>query len=335
MAGTLTGAVVRKQLLEPVGGIEIRLRRAFAAVLAGKDERFTETDAAGTFYFQDVPGGRWILSYREPGGVSGDVQANVMDWAITSLDIELGEPAVSELPTELLSGTWQLKELDGREYYGETKLKLSEEGRVEGRAPCNDFVARFEIRWPNLRFQSLEATEMSCPQTEEESIFFSTLRHVDHASVSPIHGLILTGPGGVLLRFEQEETRARKPPKRSQRQGNEKGSKMNEANSEIQKGAVEPDEAGSGEPSAGGSVRGHVIQGKRGQPVADATVTVVKAAGQFPDIAPLTNDEGIFGLEGLNPGEWVFRATGPDGNTGDATVIVIEKGESDFTIQIP
>jgi hypothetical protein len=72
-----------------------------------------------------------------------------------------------------------------------------------------------------------------------------------------------------------------------------------------------------------GSVDGRVTYPGSGEPVADATVTIVRGAGPAPDIAPLTGDDGRFRFDGLPPGDWTFHAMGPGGQTGEATVRVL------------
>lgn len=71
-----------------------------------------------------------------------------------------------------------------------------------------------------------------------------------------------------------------------------------------------------------GNLRGRVVHEQTGQPIADATVTVVSGAGAAPDIAPLSNDSGLFRLDGLPAGRWVFRAIAPDGQSGEAAVTI-------------
>jgi hypothetical protein len=70
-----------------------------------------------------------------------------------------------------------------------------------------------------------------------------------------------------------------------------------------------------------GSIHGRVMRAQNRMPVANATI-VVRGACSAPDIAPLTDGAGWFLLDGLSAGEWVLRALGPDGETGEATVRV-------------
>ena len=83
-----------------------------------------------------------------------------------------------------------------------------------------------------------------------------------------------------------------------------------------------------------GSVRGRVVRTHDEQPVPDATITVVSGAGPAPDIAPLTNQEGTFSLDGLPPGEWVLRAMGPEGEVVEAAASVSAGSVADVTIYV-
>ena len=57
-------------------------------------------------------------------------------------------------------------------------------------------------------------------------------------------------------------------------------------------------------------------------------------AGPSPDIAPLTDSGGWFKLDKLQAGEWVLRAHGPGGETGEATVMVSVGSAVTTTIQV-
>jgi hypothetical protein len=83
-------------------------------------------------------------------------------------------------------------------------------------------------------------------------------------------------------------------------------------------GAAGPPPVGGG-PAGRGGVRGEVVD-PAGRPVSDAAITVLRASGNFPDIAPLTDAEGRFALDDLPAGEWVFQALAPDGRIGEAAV---------------
>lgn len=83
-----------------------------------------------------------------------------------------------------------------------------------------------------------------------------------------------------------------------------------------------------------GSVRGRVIRADNGRPVADAAITVVSGAGPAPDIAPVTDGAGWFVFHGLPEGDWVLRALGPSGETGEATVRVAAGSVTEAIIRV-
>ncbi len=61
------------------------------------------------------------------------------------------------------------------------------------------------------------------------------------------------------------------------------------------------------------------IVDEAGKPVAGATVAVVRSSVPFPEIALLADDDGVVDLR-LPPGTFTFRAYGPTGQSGEATV---------------
>lgn len=71
-----------------------------------------------------------------------------------------------------------------------------------------------------------------------------------------------------------------------------------------------------------GSIRGKVVHAESGEPVQDAAVFVLDAAGIAPDIAPLTDADGVFSLDSLPAGVWRFGVNGPNGESGDVTAEV-------------
>ncbi len=88
-----------------------------------------------------------------------------------------------------------------------------------------------------------------------------------------------------------------------------------------------------------GSIAGKVVAVTTGYPIENASVMVLHGAGSAPDIAPLTNAQGRFSLEGLAAGEWRLRVFAPSGQTATprievranetAMVTVVIGGDSD------
>ncbi|MGH7153699.1 MAG: hypothetical protein ACREF3_07190, partial [Acetobacteraceae bacterium] len=65
-----------------------------------------------------------------------------------------------------------------------------------------------------------------------------------------------------------------------------------------------------------GSVRGRVVRADTGLPVESATIGILSGAGPAPDIAPLSDADGRFVMDGLPPGEWAIGAIDADGRRG-------------------
>ena len=86
-------------------------------------------------------------------------------------------------------------------------------------------------------------------------------------------------------------------------------------------------------PAGRGGVQGEVVDAS-GRPVPDAAITVLCAAGDFPDIAPLTDATGRFVLDDLPVGDWVFQALAPDGLVGEGGVTVPSGRLAKMTIRL-
>ncbi|MFN0023753.1 MAG: collagen binding domain-containing protein [Parvularculaceae bacterium] len=83
-----------------------------------------------------------------------------------------------------------------------------------------------------------------------------------------------------------------------------------------------------------GSVTGVVCRGELDEPVADASVIVVKGPASAPDIASITDSDGAFSFGGLIPGKWAFEAIGPDGDRARATVVIGPAQNAQMKIKI-
>lgn len=87
-------------------------------------------------------------------------------------------------------------------------------------------------------------------------------------------------------------------------------------------------------PAAAGSVRGRVVRAGSGRPVPDAAISLIAGPGPAPDIAPLTDAEGWFVLDGLAPGRWLLRVLGPYGEAGEASMLVQDHASAELVIAL-
>lgn len=81
-----------------------------------------------------------------------------------------------------------------------------------------------------------------------------------------------------------------------------------------------------------GNICGYVV--REGRAVTDAAVTVIAGPGGHIDLAPVTDEDGWFALDGLPAGRWRLGALSPDGNVGAAEVDVWDDSLSDVTIEL-
>ncbi len=102
----------------------------------------------------------------------------------------------------------------------------------------------------------------------------------------------------------------------------------------TQGGVLEPQTPQSRESVRIGSLRGRVVRGTSGIPVPDATIGIIRGAGPAPDIAPMTDSEGRFTMDGLPWGTWHLSAVDRDGQRGHAKVRVWGNAVAEIVIQI-
>jgi heat shock protein HslJ len=327
MAGTLSGTVVQRASLEPLAGVEIRIR----FVGWRSQERRTSSDANGSFLLSDVPIGEWMVEYPVPGGDHRTLKATVLDRATTVLDIELDTLPAPPIPESILKATWRVAEINSVAFPQRTVLHFGKDGRVEGDGPCNIFSARFAAHWPDLEFKGLTATEMACAEIAAETAFFAALSRVDRAVFLSDREFLLTGPDSVCLRLVPLDNGPGDAVPDSQaigRQSSGGAGSLQSQEEEDSAGEVgndsptnsDPRDNGSG--SGSGEVMGKVVYKQARAPVPDAAVTILQSPGSFPDMASLTSLDGTFRLGGLPSGDYILQATGPNGMAGSADVLV-------------
>ena len=311
MRGSVRGAVVRAENGEPVAGATIvGSRRDFPPsddwAPYPRTPVSAKSDGMGGFAFDDLLEGAWLLRTQgSRGEVLGEATVQVFDNALSDVTIAVrGMPAAPQAD-------------QGIEERPVRRARQKMPGAVRGRV-----VGLYDgraVRGATITVVSGEGNEPDiAPGTDDEGWF-------------ALDGL---GEGEWLLR-------ALGP-------GGETGTAtVHVFNNSLTEVTIEvgglpraPRRGGGGrsqnrtERGMLGSVRGRVVRSQDGQPVPDASITVVSGAGPAPDIAPLTNQEGTFSLDGLPPGEWVLRAIGPEGETGEATALVSAGSVADLTLYV-
>jgi len=80
--------------------------------------------------------------------------------------------------------TWTLSELSGTPYPARATLTFPEEGRIAGKAPCNDYSATQNAPYPWFEAGPVAATKRACPDLPAETAFFDALARVTLAEVA-------------------------------------------------------------------------------------------------------------------------------------------------------
>lgn len=83
-----------------------------------------------------------------------------------------------------------------------------------------------------------------------------------------------------------------------------------------------------------GALRGRVVQRANGRPVPDAAISIQGEAGSLPDIAPLTDRDGRFAMDGIPWGDWRITATDSRGRRGDAWVRITREQPEEVKIRL-
>lgn len=96
---------------------------------------------------------------------------------------------------------YHLIELDGAPFTGRATIQFSEEGRVNGQAPCNRYFATQSVPYPWFALEGIGATRMACPDLDLESAFFEALEGMTLAEVAG-DTLILSNSAGRQMVFE-------------------------------------------------------------------------------------------------------------------------------------
>jgi heat shock protein HslJ len=127
-------------------------------------------------------------------------------------------------PASPVGATWVAEDFGGRERSPFT-LVLGSGGRMEGKAGCNSYSARYRLEGASLEvIPPFMGTKMACaPELmTQESRFLSLLGTANRATMESADRLVLAVPGGQPLRFRRgEEAAAPTQPELSLRCGGE------------------------------------------------------------------------------------------------------------------
>lgn len=112
-------------------------------------------------------------------------------------------PAAAETVT---GQDWHLLAIDGVIFDAEATLRIEQDGRLSGKAPCNRWFAMNRATLPALDLQGIGATRMACDRLAEEQAFFQALDSMTGLAMAGDRNLILTGDAGQGMEFVHDRT---------------------------------------------------------------------------------------------------------------------------------
>lgn len=87
---------------------------------------------------------------------------------------------------------WRLIAVDGAEIGYSATIDLSQDGRISGQGPCNQYFAELTAELPEFRPGPIGATKMACPDLAAEGEFLALLAQMELAEVLDTE-LVLSG----------------------------------------------------------------------------------------------------------------------------------------------
>lgn len=313
MRGSVRGSVVRAENEYPIAGLMISGRQSGSPPRGWPPSPVvTRSDSTGGFAFDNLSPGEWVFTTEGSGGEPlGTATVHVFDDALSDVTIAIrgisGGPPAADVYQDAATA------VPSRPRRAPTSLPGSVHGRVvhdNGQAVpgATISVVSGEGREPDVLPVSDADGAFTLDGLPEGEWLLRALGPNGETGTAICHVF-----DNALSEVTIEVGAPARPPRRR-------------PNSRPQT----PSERGMR-----GHLRGRVVQKQSGNPIADATITVVSGAGPAPDIAPLSNDSGLFSLDGLPAGRWVFRALAPDGESGEAAVTIAPGVLTNVIIYVP
>ncbi|HYT69017.1 MAG TPA: carboxypeptidase regulatory-like domain-containing protein [Vicinamibacterales bacterium] len=315
MRGSVRGSVVRADSEDPIADMMVSGRRSGVSSPASPRATISvSSDRSGAFAFDNLIEGEWVfMTQGSRGEVLGKATVHVFDDALSDVTI-----AVHGVRSDQSANRADRDPGRDVEPSRPSKLPTLVPGSVSGHV-VRDFNGQ-AVPGATVSVVSGEGREPDVlPVTDAEGSFFLDGLHEGEWLLRALGPAGETGTATVhvfdnaLSEVTIEVTGAPRTPRR--------GGGTRSAN--------------RSERGMRGNLRGRVVRRDDGNPIRDATITIVTGPGPAPDIAPVSNDSGMFSLDALPAGEWVLRAIAPGGRSGEAVVHVTAGAVANVVIYVP
>lgn len=95
--------------------------------------------------------------------------------------------------------SWSLSEVDGAPYEASATVAFPEEGRIAGKAACNNFTGSYEGTTDGFTLGPMAMTKMMCPDIEAEDAFMAQLALMTHADVTEDQVILSNADGAQMV----------------------------------------------------------------------------------------------------------------------------------------
>lgn len=95
--------------------------------------------------------------------------------------------------------TWELEDLHGDNFQGDATIVFPEEGKVTGKAPCNNYFATQTAPYPWFTLEDIGVTRMMCDDMDLEATFFTALNEMTIVEVVGDTLILTNDKGGEMV----------------------------------------------------------------------------------------------------------------------------------------
>lgn len=306
MSGSVYGNVVLAGTGEPLAGATVVCGPGDASRTARPllPSMSALTDSAGWFRFENLAAGEWQLRAQGAGAYSPpEATVSVFDNALSETTLEVASPSRADLSKRPVEG-----------FGGQQVPRGNVRGRVIDTASgapigyATVIVVSGPGPVPDHVFVASSAGWFELDEVPVGDWLLRARTDAGATGIASVHVLANTLSKVTITVDGLPATERQRPP-------------------------FEPIFETEGR-AMNGRLIGRVVYADDGRPAANATVTILRGAGPAPDIAPTTDRNGSFALDGLPGGSWLLRATGPGGEAGLVQVSVRPGSITDAVIKL-